>query len=193
MPQPFPPIPIRTAWPCCSHHSWLDLGKLIRCPLSQAFAMGTQMPSMWPGKPWWPEAATTGHIPRSRTKKYAERGQNEERALKACEAGGGREVTPVPNSSPAAMSPTNTASAWSSRALHVVTAQGPFGKTPFCTRARLKGLLLLATKLSLSKIITHMQGSDAKIRKVRIKFFLLCWCYEVIKQSGTRNRGSSCC
>ena len=40
-----------------------------------------------------------------------------------------------------------------SRVCHVVTAQGPFSKTPFCTQARLRGLLLLAAKSTSIKII----------------------------------------
>ena len=36
---------------------------------------------------------------------------------------------------------------------HVVTAQGPVSKTPFCTQARLRGLLLLAAKLTLIKTV----------------------------------------
>lgn len=100
------------------------------------------------------------------------------------------EVTAIPNSSPASASPSSTASGWSSWSLSAVTVQDPLGKTAFFTYTlSLRRLVLLANKPSLSERIIHMRNTGAKITTVRRKC-LLCWRYEVIKEGGSRNRGS---
>lgn len=137
-----------------------DWGKSIRCRPYWASEIDSiqSLLSMWPGKPWQFEVATSGHVPRSSTRKYEKRESRMRLELHS--------------------TPCNT-------------MQDPFSKTPLCTQARLRRLVLLATKLSLSNIIKYMQSNNTKIRKVEIKFFLLRWCYEVVKQSGSRNRGSN--